>query len=93
MRTATLLAAGTRPPPIAFGGVEEQCEIRINDRRRRVGAALKRRVPTVFARSTTIQAHPSYIDAGITHFITDAWGPDWNLDTLRKLLAWRDERS
>jgi probable F420-dependent oxidoreductase len=35
----------------------------------------------------------AYIDAGITHFITDAWGPDWNLDTLRKLLAWRDERS
>src|SRR5690606_25265084 len=40
---------------------------RRNDRRRRVGAALRRGVPIVFARSTTIHAHPSYIDAGIKH--------------------------
>lgn len=37
------------------------------DRRRRVGAALSRRVPIMFARSTTINAHPSYIDVGIKH--------------------------
>lgn len=49
------------------GGAEEHCGIQGIDRRRRVGAALTGRVPIVYARSTTIHAHPSYIDAGIKH--------------------------
>jgi probable F420-dependent oxidoreductase len=31
-----------------------------------------------------------YLAAGITHFICDASGPDYDLAPLRKLLAWRD---
>jgi hypothetical protein len=45
----------------------EQCETRGINRRRRVGAALSRRGPIVFARSTTTHTHPSYTDAEIEH--------------------------
>ncbi len=31
-----------------------------------------------------------YLDAGITHFICDAKGPDYDLAPLQKLLDWRD---
>jgi hypothetical protein len=31
-----------------------------------------------------------YLSAGITHFICDASGPDYDLAPLQKLLAWRD---
>jgi probable F420-dependent oxidoreductase len=34
-----------------------------------------------------------YHAAGITHFICDAKGPDYDLAPLHKLLAWRDARS
>jgi len=33
-----------------------------------------------------------YLAAGITHFICDATGPDYDLTALRKLLVWRDAR-
>jgi probable F420-dependent oxidoreductase len=33
-----------------------------------------------------------YYEAGITHFITDAGGPDYDLAPLRKLIAWRDSK-
>jgi probable F420-dependent oxidoreductase len=33
-----------------------------------------------------------YLEAGITHFICDAKGPDYDLTPLRKLIAWRDAR-
>jgi probable F420-dependent oxidoreductase len=35
----------------------------------------------------------AYVDAGITHFIFSAGGPDWDLSRLQKLLDWRDSRS
>ncbi len=31
-----------------------------------------------------------YLAAGITHFICDATGPDYDLAPLHKLIAWRD---
>jgi alkanesulfonate monooxygenase SsuD/methylene tetrahydromethanopterin reductase-like flavin-dependent oxidoreductase (luciferase family) len=31
-----------------------------------------------------------YLAAGITHFICDAGGPDYDLAPLRRLLQWRD---
>ena len=34
-----------------------------------------------------------YLDAGITHFICDAGGPDYDLSPLEKLIAWRDSRA
>ncbi len=34
-----------------------------------------------------------FLAAGISHFICDASGPDYDLGPLRKLLAWRDGRS
>ena len=33
-----------------------------------------------------------YLAAGITHFIGDASGPDYDLAPLRKLMAWRDRQ-
>lgn len=33
-----------------------------------------------------------YLEAGITHFICDAKGPDYDLAPLHKLLAWRDSK-
>ena len=33
-----------------------------------------------------------YLEAGITHFICDSSGPDYNLGALGKLLKWRDAR-
>src|SRR5688500_2303916 len=34
-----------------------------------------------------------YLAAGITHFICDAAGPDYDLAPLRKLIAWRDRQA
>jgi probable F420-dependent oxidoreductase len=33
-----------------------------------------------------------YYEAGITHFIADASGPDYDLAPLQKLIAWRDSK-
>ena len=33
-----------------------------------------------------------YYEAGITHFICDAGGPDYDLAPLQKLIAWRDSK-
>ena len=35
----------------------------------------------------------AYLALGVTHMILPLSGPDWDLDTLRRLLAWRDSRS
>ena len=32
----------------------------------------------------------AYLAAGVTHFIVEPSGPDWPLDTLERLVAWRD---
>ena len=32
----------------------------------------------------------AYLAAGVTHFIVEPSGPDWPLDTLELLVAWRD---
>jgi probable F420-dependent oxidoreductase len=32
----------------------------------------------------------AYVDAGVTHFVVSADGPDYDLGFLRKILAWRD---
>ena len=34
----------------------------------------------------------AYIAAGATHLITRAYAPDFDLDSLRRLVAWRDAR-
>ena len=34
----------------------------------------------------------AYVEAGVTHLIMRAGGPDWDLSLLPKLLAWRDSR-
>jgi probable F420-dependent oxidoreductase len=34
----------------------------------------------------------AYVDAGVTHLIMRAGGPDWDLSLLPKLVAWRDSR-
>ena len=34
-----------------------------------------------------------YLAAGITHLITDATGPDYDLQPLAELIAWRDRRT
>jgi len=33
-----------------------------------------------------------YVRNGITHLIVGSSGPDWNLDEVRRLVAWRDSR-
>lgn len=33
-----------------------------------------------------------YYEAGITHFITESGGPDYDLTLLNKLIAWRDSK-
>ena len=34
-----------------------------------------------------------YVDIGITHLVVGAGGPDFDLEPLRELVAWRDSRS
>jgi probable F420-dependent oxidoreductase len=34
-----------------------------------------------------------YVAAGVTHFIMGVSGPDWNLDLLSELIAYRDKRN
>ncbi len=34
-----------------------------------------------------------YYEAGITHFIADSKGPDYDLAPLRKLMAWREQQA
>jgi len=34
-----------------------------------------------------------YLEAGITHLITDSGGPDYDLEPLAVLIAWRDRRT
>ena len=56
------------------------------------------RDPTEIERCTsigekTIEDIEGYIDVGFTHFVVSADGPEYNLDFLRQVLAWRDGRS
>jgi len=41
----------------------------------------------------TIDDIDDYIDVGFTHFVVSADGPEYNLDFLRLVLAWRDGRA
>jgi len=34
-----------------------------------------------------------YVDIGVTHLVVGAGGPDFDLEPLRKLVAWRDSRN
>lgn len=42
---------------------------------------------------TQLDRLDDYLAAGITHFILDASGPDYDLAPLRRVLAWRDART
>jgi probable F420-dependent oxidoreductase len=54
------------------------------------------RDPKEIERSTFVQDHlarlDDYVDAGITHLVVGAGGPEYDLEPLRKLVAWRDSR-
>jgi probable F420-dependent oxidoreductase len=55
------------------------------------------RDPKDIERSTFVHDHldrlDDYVDAGITHLVVGAGGPDYDLEPLRKLVAWRDARN
>jgi alkanesulfonate monooxygenase SsuD/methylene tetrahydromethanopterin reductase-like flavin-dependent oxidoreductase (luciferase family) len=34
-----------------------------------------------------------YVDIGVTHLVVGAGGPDFDLEPLQKLVAWRDSRA
>ena len=55
------------------------------------------RNPAEIERSTfvhdSLDRLDEYADAGITHLVVGAGGPDFDLEPLRKLVAWRDSRS
>ncbi len=55
------------------------------------------RDPSEIQRSTTVarlsgetSAADSYLELGFTDFIVSVSGPDWDLDPLKRVLAWRD---
>jgi probable F420-dependent oxidoreductase len=54
------------------------------------------RNPAEIERSTFVHDHldqlDAYADAGITHLVVGAGGTDFDLEPLRKLVAWRDSR-
>ena len=54
------------------------------------------RNPAEIERSDTVNDNLDSLDelyeAGITHFVVRSNGPDYDLDPLRKLIAWRDSR-
>jgi probable F420-dependent oxidoreductase len=67
------------------GVLEDWCE--------RVG-----RDPAEIERSTSVRAEniehlDEFVDAGFTHLIASAEGPDYDLDLFRRVLAWREARS
>jgi probable F420-dependent oxidoreductase len=79
----------------SFGDVEEMRRLAgvLDDWCEKVG-----RNPTEIERSTSIgEANvddiDAYVDAGFTHLIVSADGPDYDLDFLRQVLAWRDART
>jgi probable F420-dependent oxidoreductase len=55
------------------------------------------RDPKEIERSTFVHDHldelDDYADAGVTHLVVGAGGPDFDLEPLRKLVAWRDARN
>ena len=56
------------------------------------------RDPGQIERSVGIDSGPeengdAYLDLGVTLFTTGASGPDYDLSTLRKWIAWRDQRN
>jgi probable F420-dependent oxidoreductase len=78
----------------AFGPPEEM---------RRLGGVLENwceqvgRDPAEIERSTSVRPEnldivDEYVDAGFTHLIASAEGPEYDLGTFRQLLAWRDSR-
>src|SRR5262249_8820704 len=56
------------------------------------------RNPAAIERSATAEPDvlvaraDDYVAAGVTHLLTEATGPDFDFEPLRKLIAWRDER-
>jgi probable F420-dependent oxidoreductase len=57
----------------------------------RDSSEITRSVFVAVARDTTIRDPSPYLALGCTEFVVGTSGPDWPLDTLRELLAWRDE--
>ena len=55
------------------------------------------RDPAEIERSTFVMDEldklDDYVDLGVTHLIVGAGGPDYDLEPLRKLVAWRDSRA
>ena len=58
------------------------------------------RDPQAIERSVQLFAHQGqldrlddYLEAGFTHFICDAGGPDYDLSTLETLIDWRDSKA
>ena len=55
------------------------------------------RDPAEIERSTFVHDHldrlDDYVEAGITHLIVGCGGPEFDLEPLRKLIAWRDARA
>jgi probable F420-dependent oxidoreductase len=54
------------------------------------------RDPAEIERSCSVNQYldllEEYLEAGIGHFVVNADGPDYDLEPLRKLVAWRDSR-
>ena len=56
------------------------------------------RDPAEIERSITLRPSSderadAYVEAGFTHFIVPAEGPEWDLSSLAELVAWRDARA
>ncbi|PWU25359.1 MAG: LLM class F420-dependent oxidoreductase, partial [Candidatus Rokuibacteriota bacterium] len=56
------------------------------------------RNPAEIERSTSIRPEnvddlEGYVEAGITHLIVSAQGPDYDLALLRRVLHWRETRA
>jgi alkanesulfonate monooxygenase SsuD/methylene tetrahydromethanopterin reductase-like flavin-dependent oxidoreductase (luciferase family) len=55
------------------------------------------RDPAEIERSTfvtdALDRPDDYVEAGITHLVVGSGGPEYDLEPLRKLVAWRDARN
>jgi len=51
---------------------------------------ITRSAHVAYGEETTIRDPNPFFELGCTEFVVASGGPDWSLDTLRELLAWRD---